>query len=582
MIVTLFIAFFNMGISASIVACLLILWRTLTKKFIPNKFYYVLWGTLFFRLMFPFSFQSAISAFNVLLDLSQSSVGGSYIVTMEYVDVLQAQEVTAYNQNNFLFAIALVWMLVSISLIVYWVFIYAQTHKRLQYAIISKEALYGQVQNAIAPKSKFSVYVSNHIETPIVIGFCRPRIILPQNISFSTKEKEFVLAHEIIHIKRRDQFTKALMFFVCAFHWYNPFVWVSFYLFNEDIETSCDQAVLNYYGAAHKKEYAEILVDCADKNNSMKMGYLAFSKKNVLHRVNTILNYNELSMFKVVLFSIITFLISLSVSANPIIEYNYGYVPQTRYIDAQSRSEIKTFVNDFVEDLNAADAQEIAQKSTADVDYFLPLYSVFSSDFDVDVEKIFYTSKDGAVAYLKLNNANQLFNEQETHVVLEVDSSSMMNGLYVQNLQSYSKYETIHEVDYGNEAVMLCQKMIKYGLTSGEMSIENAKKITLFCMDIAYDRQSNSYDTALKAQTVEAIAQEFFEITDYTNMRSTQYYDGQSEAYQYDSNAGQYFEYQITNLEITEGGAIVTVEFYLDPLQTQIEKIVKYTFQRGN
>ncbi|MEG1049217.1 MAG: M56 family metallopeptidase [Oscillospiraceae bacterium] len=579
MITNLFISFLNMSISASFVALLLIVWRGLTKKIIPYKFYYLLWGTLFFRLMFPFSFQSAISALNIISNLSKSSVGGSYIVTMEYVDALQAQEVAAYNQNNPLDFIAVLWLGIAVFLIGYWLRMYFLAKKALSYSILNKSDINEKVKQTLAVKRSFSVYTSNKILSPVIIGFLTPKIILPQNIKLSDKEKECVLAHEMVHIKRFDQFIKATMFFISAFHWYNPLVWLCFYLFNEDIETSCDQEVLNHYGMSYKKDYATALVDCSDKNNNFKMGYLAFAQSKVFSRVNNVLAYKHLSAFKILLFSAVTLFISLSVSANPVLEKNYTYIPKTVYVNSENRNNIKSFANAFIQDLNTGNTENILKKSTADCNYFSPIYVPFHESLDTGIENIFYTSKNSAVIYLKLNSPHSIFPKAESLLVLEVDYKNIMNGLYAQSLQGYSEYENIHKVDDKNEAVMLCQKMIKYGLTSGENSLENAEKIAQFCMDIAYERQK-SKSTQISGDTVQAIATEFFEITDYTNLQNTSYYNVQNNSYLYDKSLGQYFEYQITNLKKTQEGAVVIAEFYKDPLQTQKEKTVKYTFKK--
>ena len=101
-------------------------------------------------------------------------------------------------------------------------------------------------------------------------------------------------------------------------------------------------------------------------------------------------------------------------------------------------------------------------------------------------------------------------------------------------------------------------------------------------MDIAYKRQNNKKNICLSKEKVQAIATEFFEITDFENMQSTEYFDSAKQNYVFNPSFGTLFEYQITNLEITQEGAIVTAEFYKDPLQTQKEKIIKYTFKKVN
>lgn len=571
-----------MSISATVVSLLLILWRSLTKKYIPYKFYYLLWGTLFFRLAIPISLRSVFSAFNLLSKVVDSSAGGSYVVTMEYIDVRELEEATAtIIENRLLNLISILWLCISIGLICWWLFLYFKAKERLKYSILNKDKLNESVRQTLNINRKFTVHISDRVQSPVILGFIHPKIVMPQDIRLTSTEKECVLAHEMVHIKRSDQFIKAAMFFISAFHWYNPVVWMCFYLFNEDIETSCDQEVLASYGIIHKKEYATALVDCADKSNNFRMGYLAFAQSKVTARVAKVLTYKRMSNFKIVVFSIATLFIGLCVSTNPILQESYTYIPKSVYLSKNARTRINEFANGFIADLEQGNLQQILQKSTADTEYFLPLYCVFEKEkISATIDRIFYTSKNSAIVYLQMKNQNSLFPPNTQNIVLEISDREVMQGLYAESIHTYAAYENINKIDYSNEAVMLCEKMIKYGLTSGENTPENAENIVLFCMDIAYERQKNKATTLIESNSVENIATEFFRITDFTNLKNTAYYEPQKEVYHYDKSRGQYFEFQIIDLELTKSGAAVTAEFYKDPLQIQKEKVVKYIFEK--
>ena len=109
---------------------------------------------------------------------------------------------------------------------------------------------------------------------------------------------------------------------------------------------------------------------------------------------------------------------------------------------------------------------------------------------------------------------------------------------------------------------------------------ENAEKIAAFCMDIAYDRAKDKNMVLIPQKAVEDIANEFFLFSDFTNLQKTDYFDKASGTYKYDSSLGNIYECEIIELNKTESEATVTVEFYKDPLQTQVEKTVKYTLKK--
>jgi RND family efflux transporter MFP subunit len=82
---------------------------------------------------------------------------------------------------------------------------------------------------------------------PGVVGFLRPTLLLPQGIlqTLTPPQLEAILAHELTHIRRRDNLTAALHMLVEAVFWFYPPVWwIGAQLVNER-ERACDEAVLS-------------------------------------------------------------------------------------------------------------------------------------------------------------------------------------------------------------------------------------------------------------------------------------------------------------------------------------------------
>ena len=89
-----------------------------------------------------------------------------------------------------------------------------------------------------------AVYLCEDIDAPFILGVLRPEIYLPKTLSAA--EIQYVLAHERCHIKRKDPVIKPMALWIACIHWFNPFVWVAYTLFVNDMEMSCDEAVLGY------------------------------------------------------------------------------------------------------------------------------------------------------------------------------------------------------------------------------------------------------------------------------------------------------------------------------------------------
>lgn len=101
-------------------------------------------------------------------------------------------------------------------------------------------------------------------ESPMVIGFLKPTLVLP-NCDYSEEELFFVLKHELIHIKRHDIYLKLLFVIANALHWFNPLIYVMQKEAVVDMELSCDEEVIRQTAYAVRKAYTETLLSTFNK-----------------------------------------------------------------------------------------------------------------------------------------------------------------------------------------------------------------------------------------------------------------------------------------------------------------------------
>ena len=81
---------------------------------------------------------------------------------------------------------------------------------------------------------------------PGIFGIFRPVLLLPANITdrLAGAHLESVLAHELCHVRRRDNLTSAVHMLVEAIFWFHPLVWWIGARLIEERESACDEAVL--------------------------------------------------------------------------------------------------------------------------------------------------------------------------------------------------------------------------------------------------------------------------------------------------------------------------------------------------
>ncbi len=81
---------------------------------------------------------------------------------------------------------------------------------------------------------------------PGVVGWLRPVLLLPEGIadSLTPQQLETVLAHEMCHVRRRDNLLASIHMIVEAVFWFHPLVWWVGARLLAERERACDEEVL--------------------------------------------------------------------------------------------------------------------------------------------------------------------------------------------------------------------------------------------------------------------------------------------------------------------------------------------------
>jgi len=98
---------------------------------------------------------------------------------------------------------------------------------------------------------------------PGIFGIVKPVLVWPQGISERLDDVQLgaILAHEVWHVRRRDNLAAAIHMLVEAIFWFHPLVWWLGARLVEERERACDEAVLAL--GSERQAYAEsILKTC--------------------------------------------------------------------------------------------------------------------------------------------------------------------------------------------------------------------------------------------------------------------------------------------------------------------------------
>lgn len=142
-----------------------------------------------------------------------------------------------------------------------------------------------------ARRFRENIYVCDGISAPFTLGVFRPRIYIPGNLGDG--ERDYIICHERVHIRRRDYLVKNLAFVLTALYWFNPFVWLAFYFLERDMEMSCDERVIRLMGTDIKRRYSQSLLNFAEGRGGMAVTPLTFGENSVKQRVKNVLSYKN-------------------------------------------------------------------------------------------------------------------------------------------------------------------------------------------------------------------------------------------------------------------------------------------------
>ena len=99
----------------------------------------------------------------------------------------------------------------------------------------------------------------NRIE-PGVFGVFRPVLLLPEGIAqrLTPDQLRAVVAHEMSHVRRRDNVANAIHMLAEALFWFHPLVWWIERRLLDEQERACDEEVLREGG--DPQVYAESIM----------------------------------------------------------------------------------------------------------------------------------------------------------------------------------------------------------------------------------------------------------------------------------------------------------------------------------
>jgi beta-lactamase regulating signal transducer with metallopeptidase domain len=147
-------------------------------------------------------------------------------------------------------------------------------------------------------RCSLQTFFSTRINTPMMIGFFKPVILLPFAAmnQLSAEQFEAILLHELAHIRRNDYLLNIIQSVLDTVLFFNPFTWWITKYIREEREKSCDEMVLQFSDPYH---YARALLYLEEPLPHQPLTMTAVgNQSHLFHRIKNIMEMknNQLNL----------------------------------------------------------------------------------------------------------------------------------------------------------------------------------------------------------------------------------------------------------------------------------------------
>lgn len=322
------------SVLGSILACIILLFKLLFKDRLGVRWHYCIWFLLLIRLIIPYAPKSSLSVFNMFYlaeqKIAQIENISDYTITKIIFDFSENESLyTRQNKNemqtekigeiegttqkagfdnafvtnnhNFspLFKLGcFIWL---IGVIIFGFYTSAVTiifgFKLINQQKCTDEnilKLLRKCKNKVDLNNNITILNTDLVKTPGIFGFIRPKLLLPIGINkrINYNELQYIIFHELSHLKRKDIIVNCVTCILQVLHWFNPIIWYSFYRMRQDREVACDALALSYVNADECIKYGQTIIkllqDYKDTKCVYGMTYIINNKSEIKRRITMI------------------------------------------------------------------------------------------------------------------------------------------------------------------------------------------------------------------------------------------------------------------------------------------------------
>ena len=285
-------AFLLQTLTASGVAVLLLIVKAMFRDKLSPRWQFAVWGILGVVLLLPAGFGGRYVLLNwpVFVEVIKTALTGSYTLTQVTAPIPLPSLSVPTTLWDWLYW---VYVLGAGLLLVRYLFSYFCLRRALRVSTCVDDSTAARI-HAVADQYHLPACRAVVLEgagSAFLCGVISPVLVLPAGVQTDDK----VLLHELLHLKYRDVIWGLVICLLRCLHWCNPLLWYCANQAGNDLESLCDQRVLERLEGEERREYGRILLSMANEKYARAPGTSSASNggKNIRQRIEAIVRFKR-------------------------------------------------------------------------------------------------------------------------------------------------------------------------------------------------------------------------------------------------------------------------------------------------
>ena len=283
-------SFLLQTLTVSGVAALILLIKALFKDKLPPKWQFAVWSVLGLMMLIPAGLfgRYALFRWQIPIEIIKSWFGVySFTKVLFPIPIIKGMPQTI---ADWLFVIYVLGILVFIAK---YIISYFKLKRVLKLGFAPSEEKMARI-GAIATDHNIKlckVIEVADLPSAFVCGVIHPVLVIPAGNDIDEK----IILHELFHLKNRDTLWSVIISALRCLHWCNPLMVYCANRALNDMESRCDQYVLENLEGEERREYGHILLSMANERFSKTPGSTCINNggKNIRERIENIARFKK-------------------------------------------------------------------------------------------------------------------------------------------------------------------------------------------------------------------------------------------------------------------------------------------------